>query len=330
MRRIVRRLREAFRKVVARRRKKTHAKVSRIYSAAKTKPKVMMRKSVEVNVNESKFYIPPRVEEIKQPQPDYCELPSGYGQDRIVLQVRDPWWIHAYWEITEPTWRELRQRFPKEFSRGFKKILRVYDISNIIFTGGNANRFFDIEISAEANNWYIDTQEPGRSWCVDLGLLFEDGRFVTIVRSNTVATPPAGPSWITDEEWMIPQDIFTRLYGMGVGMGSSPLKLRELWLERLRNEFGSGAVSSLASPVIKKERLKDFQLVVNTELIIYGQTEPQARLTVGGQPIELRPDGSFSLRFFLPDGKQVIPVVAVSSDGEQAKSITPIIHKETK
>ena len=112
-------------------------------------------------------------------------------------------------------------------------------------------------------------------------------------------------------------------------IGSSPLKLRKLWEERIKSEFGSGALSSLASPV-KKEKQKGFWLTVNTELIVYGQTQPDAKLTVQGRPLNLRSDGSFSLRFFLPDGKQIIPVVATSSDSEQVRTITPIVTKETK
>jgi len=110
----------------------------------------------------------------------------------------------------------------------------------------------------------------------------------------------------------------------------SPLKLKELWKERLKREFASGAVSSIASPVMKREKAKEFWLMVNTELILYGQTEPDAKLTVGDQPVNLKPDGSFSLRFFLPDGKHIIPVVATSSDGEQVRNITPIVSKETR
>ena len=28
------------------------------------------------------------------------DLPAGYGKDRIVVMVRDPYWLHAYWELT--------------------------------------------------------------------------------------------------------------------------------------------------------------------------------------------------------------------------------------
>ncbi len=340
MKRVLRRVKQGFKKAISQWSKKTHVQIAAIDKPAradsvpskqKQKEKATVKKKppIEVTVGGSKFYTPPSVEKEKEVYPEHRELPAGYAQDRIVLQVRDPWWIHAYWEITESTKERLRREFPAEFTHGLKKVLRVYDISHIVFTGDNAHRFFDIDIADEANNWYIDTQGSGRSWCVDLGIRLSDGRFITILRSNTVSTPLSGPSWITDEEWMIPEDLFSRLYGMGLGLGSSPINLKKIWQERLKGEFGSGALFSAASPV-KKAKPQGFWLSVNTELIVYGQTQPGAKLTVGGRPVSLRTDGSFSLRFFLPDGKQVIPVTATSSDGEQTRSITPVVIKETK
>jgi len=260
------------------------------------------------------------------------ELPWGYGADKIVLQTRDPWWIHAYWELTSQTLDRSKERLGDVFFNA-KRVLRVYDVSHIIFDGTNAHRFFDIEISSEANNWYIDTGGPGRSWCVDLGLRLPNGEFITIVRSNTVYTPIEGPSWITDEEWMVPDEMFARLYGMGFGLGrSSPVG--KAWQERIKRALFSGilaspGITSVTSPV-KIPKLRKFWLIVNTELIVYGATEPDAKVTIQGKEIKLRPDGTFSLRFALPDGKQVIPVAGTSADGIDTITITPIVTKETR
>jgi len=71
-------------------------------------------------------------------------------------------------------------------------------------------------------------------------------------------------------------------------------------------------------------------MVVNTELIVYGATEPDAKVTVQGKDIRLRPDGTFTLRFALPDGRQVIPVQATSADAAETRTITPVVTKETK
>ncbi|MBU0549619.1 MAG: DUF4912 domain-containing protein [Candidatus Omnitrophica bacterium] len=313
---------------VAGRKLKLFATVRKLKRAPVAGRKSILNKiPLEVIIGESKFHTSVK-EEKRASQPRF-DLPQGYFKDKIVLQVRDPWWIHSYWEVTDATLRRLEKEFSAILNGNSKRILRAYDISNIIFDGKNAHRFFDIGITPESTNWYINTQAPGRSWCVDIGLLLDDGRFITIARSNTVSTPLDGPSWITDEEWMIPEDMFVRLYGMGAGMGSSPLKIKELYKRRLEETISSGALSSVSSPG-KIKRAKGFWLKVGTDLIVYGQTEPDAKVTVAGRSIKLRPDGSFSLRFSLPDGKQVIPVKATSSDGEQSRKITPIVSKETK
>ena len=52
-------------------------------------------------------------------------------------------------------------------------------------------------------------------------------------------------------------------------------------------------------------------------------------MTVQGQPVQLRPDGTFSLRFQLPDGTQVIDATAESADGVFRKTITPTVRRET-
>jgi hypothetical protein len=261
-----------------------------------------------------------------------AELPFGYGDDKIVICVRDPLWVYSYWELTLLTLDNLKKKYGNDFYNA-RKVLRVYDVTGVNFDGKNYNRFFDIDIAYEAGNRYINTAAPGRSWCVDLGFIMPNGEFVMILRSNIIHTPLDGPSWITDEEWMIPEEMFARLYGMGFGFGkSSPGRA---WQEKFKKAFFSGILSSpgmasMASPTKKLPKERKFWLVVNTELIVYGATEPDAKVTVQGKEIKLRPDGTFSLRFALPDGKQTIPVKATSSDKEEERVITPIVLKETK
>jgi hypothetical protein len=79
-----------------------------------------------------------------------------------------------------------------------------------------------------------------------------------------------------------------------------------------------GAVSSPAGGAGGKPT--GFWFNVNAELIIYGATEADARVTIGGRPIKLRSDGSFSYRFALPDGQYALPVVARAADGQDARA----------
>jgi hypothetical protein len=75
---------------------------------------------------------------------------------------------------------------------------------------------------------------------------------------------------------------------------------------------------------------KDFWLWVKTELIIFGATEPDARVTLQGLPITLRSDGTFTARFALPDGEIELPVRAVNADGDLELQIKPIVTRRTE
>lgn len=289
--------------------------------------------SVQQEVSSAKFYTGYQFE---PGRPMSSELPDRYHEDKIIIQVRDPWWIHAYWEIRPSTIESVKSSLNNEFE-GAKAVLRVYDVSFITFNGRNAHRHFDIDINFEAKSWYIDTGGPGRGWCVEIGLRLRNGRFIALARSNSVMTPLDGPSWMTDEEWMVPDEVFTRLYGMGFGFGPASPTGKGM-LERVKREklrllhISSPGLFSVSSPrkvFVKAKGQKGFWLVVNTELIVYGATEPDAKVTVCGKSIKLKKDGTFSLRFALPDGKQTIPVEARSSDGEDYRSVTPVVSKET-
>ena len=92
----------------------------------------------------------------------------------------------------------------------------------------------------------------------------------------------------------------------------------------------SGAVSSFSSPLGGMERRKGFWFNVNAELIIYGATEPTAEVTIGGRVIKLRPDGTFSYRFALPDGEYPLPAVATSEDGTDSRTAALRFSRSTR
>ena len=84
-------------------------------------------------------------------------------------------------------------------------------------------------------------------------------------------------------------------------------------------------------------RPRQFWLVADAELIVYGATEPDATVTIGGRPIKLNPDGTFRFQMSFQDGLIDYPIMAVAADGEQMRSIhmkfereTPSRHTNTK
>lgn len=160
-------------------------------------------------------------------KPDMPVIPWNYGKDRLTLMVRDPNWIFAYWEISATKQQEFDSNFGQDAWTNSRSVLRVYDITGVAgFNGTNANNYTDISINDYVDSWHIDMERPNSTFCVDLGRLFPDGTFITLLRSNIVQTPSVAVSNLLDEEWMWIEGIYrtlTRLH-----MGSSPTISEEI------------------------------------------------------------------------------------------------------
>lgn len=131
--------------------------------------------------------------------------------------------------------------------------------------------------------------------------------------------------WGAEQERALAEIINVRQLGR-VTAGS--MDITELVKRELQQDFssmmaalsGPGGTSSLSSPTGGAPTgPRGFWFNVNAELIIYGATERDAKVSIGGQKVSLRPDGSFSHRFALPDGRHELPVTAVSADDAEAR-----------
>ena len=69
---------------------------------------------------------------------------------------------------------------------------------------------------------------------------------------------------------------------------------------------------------------------LDADLVVHGTTEPSAKVTFQGEPIPLRPDGTFSLRFRLEDGRHIMPAVSVSCTGMEERTIVLAVERNTK
>jgi len=111
---------------------------------------------------------------------------------------------------------------------------------------------------------------------------------------------------------------------------ASSLELKQLFEERLRRPMGSPAVTSFGSGAFLHGKERKFWFQLDAELIVYGATEPNARVTLQGEPVKLRSDGTFTMRFSLPDSRQIIPAVAASADGVEERTIVLAVERNTK
>ncbi len=286
--------------------------------------------SAEEQVERSKYDVGVPTKDLSAKVPRH--LPAGYGKDRIVVMVRDPYWLHAYWELTRHAIQRAEAALGQDW-HGSRPILRLLDVSSHDTTSTSESVVRDIDIHGGCNNWYIDVANPPRSFRVDIGYLTARGRFFAIARSNVVATPRANVSDIIDENWTdIDAKKADRIYAMSGGFDptASSLELKQLFEEKLHRPMGSPSVTSFGSGAYGPGKMRKFWFQIDAELIVYGATEPNARVTLQGEPVKLRPDGTFTMRFSLPDSRQIIPAVAASADGVEERTIVLAVERNTK
>lgn len=255
---------------------------------------------------------------------------TRYTKDRLVVMVRDPYWLHAYWELTSHGVQRAEAALGQQWHTA-RPVLRLIEISNPGTTTSSETVVRNIQIHGGVNNWYIDVQDPPKTYRMEVGYLSANGTFFMLAKSNKVSTPRAGASDTLDENWTDVAENFEKIYAMSGGYAPDgpSTELQKLFEERLRRPMGSPLASAM-SVVPNGKKRREFTFNLDAELIVYGATEPNARVTLQGDPVQLRPDGTFTVRFSLPDCRQIIPAVAASADGTEQRTIVLAVERNTK
>ncbi len=258
--------------------------------------------------------------------------PNRKLKERIVVMVRDPYWLHAYWEVKRLSVERVQAAMSQDWHTA-RPYLRLLEVSDGGSSSASERVIRDIEVHGGVSNWYVHVDNSPGSYRLELGYMGSTGRFYTLVRSNVVSTPEPGSSDAIDENWTDVAENFDKIYAMsgGYSTDNNSLELQELFEERLRRPMGSPMVTRYGSGM---EALfsasQEFKFEVDAEMIVYGVTCPNSHVSLRGEPVRLRPDGTFTVRMSLPNQRQVIPVVASAANGGEQRTIVLAVERNTK
>ena len=273
------------------------------------------------------------------------DLPQSYGKTESFLLPKDPAWLFLFWDIAKSTYDFIMAERGADIFTASRSVIRVYDITDIAnFNGLNAHSHFDIPVFLDAGSWYINVPKTGRVYVCDLGLIAPDGSFILLTRSNGIMSPPGRVSNLIDEKWMLVEGDYQKLLKMAgadmFGPGGASERLHHFLAQRWKMfEFEGGPsshISSWSSHVLAQPSLEqtqedeDIWLKADCELIVYGQASKNAKVTLAGKPLQLNPDGSFSLRYSLQEGEVNIPIRARHNTKEDKKRAITIKASRVK
>jgi uncharacterized protein len=260
---------------------------------------------------------------------DARTLDHGRLKDRIIVMVRDPYWLHAHWELSRATLARAQAAMGQDWHAA-RPVLRLMDVSSEDTTAITERLVRDVPIHGAVNNWYIDVADPPHSYRVDIGYLSRRGKFFVLARSNVVTTPRAGSSDLLDENWSNVERHYQAIFARSTTGTNASQDFQELFEERQRRPLNGLNLSTLGTGALGTPISRKFHFEIDAELVVYGSTEPNAKVTLQGEPVKLRPDGSFSVRFSLPENRQIIPAVSSSPDGVEERTIVLAVERNTK
>ena len=258
--------------------------------------------------------------------------PARAARDRMVVMVRGPHWLHAFWEITPRSIARAEAALGQEWHAS-KPVLRLLQLENGLQGSPSERVARTIDIHGGLKNWFIDIREPMRCR-VEVGYLTAGGRFHGLARSNAVSTPAGLQPDTLDAHWADIASDCEKIYAMSGGFSpeNNSTELQELFEERLRRPMGPPAArTSMQSDGDDDEpRTSDFQLEVDAEMIVYGVTQPGSYVTLQGEPVKVQPDGTFRVRVDLPNKRQVLPIIASTADGIERQTVVLAVERNTK
>lgn len=125
------------------------------------------------------------------------------------------------------------------------------------------------------------------------------------------------------------QPPFPTSWGAATALESAAKGIGTEWASPLSLDSSSAIPSSPKAAVSGVGVPKDFWFNINVEVIVYGATEPDAQVTLAGQKVTLRKDGSFSQRYILPNGAFQLEASAEPQDGRERREVLLQLSRAT-
>ena len=229
--------------------------------------------------------------------------------------------------------------------------LRLYDATGAGEAKLNQGTLREITVDSYSTEWYLPIPLADRDYKVELGYKY-GFKWMSLAFSSISHVPGSHPSEqildkfvpfnldssssepptvISSPQGQETNGLHERLYQAATSFPKRRKVGSEEFMEDMNSvnansnitDSGLGQWSSgINESGIGMVENRSFWLVADSELIVYGATDPSAKLTIGKEEVPLAADGTFRLQVPFRDGSQKYEIKAVDVSGEQEKSIT--------
>ena len=277
---------------------------------------------------------------------------SRTAETKVVFLPRDPEWAYVFWEISD------KDRTNAQNEGAIRLCLRLADVTNRNDGEVNPGTLQEVVVDSHSTEWYLPIPLGGREYKVELGYRIGH-KWMSLAHSTSAKVPSLHPSeQILDQ--FVPFSLEapvtsndTNLESLASDQPDSGLherlyqsattkyRTRRVGSEEFQegvpgdlnsnNDSGSGLWASglNESGIGGVPQSRSFWLVADAELIVYGATDPSAKLFIEEEEVPLANDGTFRLQVPFRDGVQNYSIKATDKDGVDSRNITMKFERVT-
>ncbi|MBS0263459.1 MAG: DUF4912 domain-containing protein [Planctomycetes bacterium] len=229
-------------------------------------------------------------------------------------------WIRLHWDLTRDTIRRAESRLGVDWHAAVPAlrlfVVAVDDVNNV-----TESTVKDVRIDAGINTWFVHVPADARSYRVHIGYKTANGQFYALAKSNVCSMPVLNGN--------LGAEMAERAASAGDGaefVDSGDNQSQN----RLGRPLGFSTLSHFGPAASEQREKGEFAFKLETELVVHGTSSPGSVLTVQGEPIDIRDDGSFTIRVNQPEGRQVVTFTAISPRGNERRMIVLGVERNTK
>ncbi len=248
---------------------------------------------------------------------------SESSETKLNAVVKDSHWLLATWTVTQGSLDRAKAALGAYWYQAVP-VIRIYDITTNENSRTSKAYVKDVEVKIDSGLWFVQIDQPARSYKLQLGFVTPQNKFFGLVYSHKL-TPPMPE--VSEKGGKTKRNLDSNYSATRSRRYTS------------RAENGGSAAARLALPLTldsnggsngsrSKKTKREFH--VETELLIHGTSDPQAEVMLLGEKIPVSKEGRFALRLSLPNGRQVIPAVNTSSNKRRQQTIVLAIERNTK
>ncbi|MSR80534.1 MAG: DUF4912 domain-containing protein [Gemmataceae bacterium] len=250
---------------------------------------------------------------------------SKLQPDRVSLVILDVNWLKCVWNFNVQTHQQAEIALGMDWA-GAQFVLRLIDLSRADHGRTAGHIVKEIHLPLGTTSWFLESGGAGKKLQVDLGYRSRDGKYYSLGQtSGPLVTPHAGQILPNQEQGGMTMDNAAALVA---SLGSVALSGEAMGFleDRMKRSIASAPTSGAPAGSSNSKLL----LNMEAEVHITGTTAPNARVLVKGEPVRLKPEGTFFVKMKLDDGRMILPATAVSADGRDEKTVILALERHTR